>query len=279
MPQHRLGVMAAALAAVLRSATAPPVRLIIDTDIGGGGCNDVDDVVAICIGHAMEQRGELELLAIVQDTAPPQCAGAISVLNTWYGSHAPIGAYDIRTPGATLELEEPLSYVPELTAHWPSPVKNTSQGEDTKNSHDTHDTLIPRDCLKIACGASCGWRGALPQNAGGAARSVRENLQHRHINQPGGAAEVQAGCSQPALGVGASEAKGRAPGNHGRAVRRTGRQPQQWSLLQHLRWRVQYEQPTNGVGRLGVRRSALAGRVQDYLARGGGWVGGAEWRA
>ena len=28
-----------------RSSKSQPVKLIIDTDIGGGGCNDVDDVV------------------------------------------------------------------------------------------------------------------------------------------------------------------------------------------------------------------------------------------
>ena len=99
------------LAAATAAAAKAPVKLIIDTDIGGGGCNDVDDVVAVCISHALEQRGELELLAIVQNTAPLQCAGAISVLNTWYGSAVPIGAYDIATPGATLIQEEPLPYV------------------------------------------------------------------------------------------------------------------------------------------------------------------------
>ena len=31
---------------------AAPTKLIIDTDIGGGGCNDVDDVVAISIASA-----------------------------------------------------------------------------------------------------------------------------------------------------------------------------------------------------------------------------------
>jgi hypothetical protein len=90
----------------------PPVKLIIDTDIGGGGCNDVDDVVAVCIGHALEQRGDTELLAIVQNTAPIECMGAISVLNTWYRREAlPIGAYNIRTPGATLVMEDPVRAV------------------------------------------------------------------------------------------------------------------------------------------------------------------------
>ena len=32
-------------------ATKTPVKLIIDTDIGGGGCNDVDNVVVSCFWH------------------------------------------------------------------------------------------------------------------------------------------------------------------------------------------------------------------------------------
>ena len=91
-----------------------PVKLIIDTDIGGGGCNDVDDVVvclsslllvlhnnenlfsftvysvhciptihmhnkAVCMANALMDNGEAEILGIVQNTAPLECAGAISV--------------------------------------------------------------------------------------------------------------------------------------------------------------------------------------------------------
>jgi len=31
--------------------------LIVDTDIGGGGCNDVDDVGAICVALELERLG------------------------------------------------------------------------------------------------------------------------------------------------------------------------------------------------------------------------------
>ena len=115
------------LAAILFCATArpPTVKLIVDTDIGGGGCNDVDDVAALCMAHALHDRGEAELLAVVQNTSPPQCAGVISVLAHYYGHDAiPIGAYN----GAGLDPKRiPLSYVPDLVAHWDSPIKNTSQ--------------------------------------------------------------------------------------------------------------------------------------------------------
>ena len=45
--------------AVARFSGAP-VRLILDTDMGGGACRDVDDVVALCTLHAMMDNGEVE---------------------------------------------------------------------------------------------------------------------------------------------------------------------------------------------------------------------------
>ena len=43
--------------------------------------------------------------------------GAISVLNHFYGRDSiPIGAYNISTPGATLEQQQPLPYVPQVHA-------------------------------------------------------------------------------------------------------------------------------------------------------------------
>jgi hypothetical protein len=114
-----------------------PVKLIIDTDIGGGGCHDVDDVGAICIANALADNGEAELLAVVQNTQPPACAGTISVLNSHYGRGAsvPIGAYQKADgippgpPGVNPALGpcQPLPYVPLLTEHFASPIKNTSE--------------------------------------------------------------------------------------------------------------------------------------------------------
>ena len=90
-------VMLATMFLLATSATQTkrtPVKLIIDTDIGGGGCNDVDDVVAVSIAHALADNGEAELLAVVQNSAPVRCAGAISVLNHYYGrDDVPVGAY------------------------------------------------------------------------------------------------------------------------------------------------------------------------------------------
>lgn len=59
---------------------------------------------------ALADNGEAEILAVILDTAPVECAGAISVLTEYYGRSGKyaIGAYNVNTPGATLEMQHPL---------------------------------------------------------------------------------------------------------------------------------------------------------------------------
>jgi hypothetical protein len=67
---------------------APPVRLVFDTDMA----EDVDDVGALAVIHALADRGECELLAVMicaRNEFVGPCADAI---NTWYGRpDIPIG--------------------------------------------------------------------------------------------------------------------------------------------------------------------------------------------
>lgn len=114
-------------------ATQSPLPLIVDTDMGGGGCNDVDDVVALSMTNALVDTGEVDLLAVVLDTAPFHSAGVISVINHYYGrdlDEVPIGAYNTSTFNATLEMQDPLPYVDQLVNEFPSPIKNSTQAED-----------------------------------------------------------------------------------------------------------------------------------------------------
>lgn len=65
-----------------------PVRLIFDTDIG----NDVDDVLALGVIHALQSRGECELLAVTITKDHEQCAPFTDAVNTFYGrGNIPIG--------------------------------------------------------------------------------------------------------------------------------------------------------------------------------------------
>jgi hypothetical protein len=84
---RRCVVLLCALASVC-GAGASPVKIIFDTDVG----NDVDDVLAISVIHALQSRGECELLAVTI-TKPDELAGPfVDALNTFYGRPGiPIG--------------------------------------------------------------------------------------------------------------------------------------------------------------------------------------------
>src|SRR3954463_6982017 len=67
---------------------AEPVRLIFDTDIG----NDVDDVLALGMIHALQSRKVCDLLAVTV-TKDHELAGPFAdAVNTFYGRpHIPVG--------------------------------------------------------------------------------------------------------------------------------------------------------------------------------------------
>jgi hypothetical protein len=64
------------------------VRIILDTDVG----NDVDDVLALAVLHALQTRGAAEILAVTI-TKPDELAGPfVDAMNTFYGRPGiPIG--------------------------------------------------------------------------------------------------------------------------------------------------------------------------------------------
>jgi len=83
-------------------------------------------VGAICIANALADNGEAELLAVMHNTGIEHGAGAISVLNTYYGrGDVPIGAYKGDFDSFLLG-----PYVDDLVASFPSPIKNRSQVPD-----------------------------------------------------------------------------------------------------------------------------------------------------
>lgn len=78
-------VGASAMAAV---AAAGPVPIVFDTDIG----NDVDDVLALGMLHALESRGECRLIAVTITKDNPLAAAFTDAVNTFYGrGDIPIG--------------------------------------------------------------------------------------------------------------------------------------------------------------------------------------------
>ena len=67
---------------------AAPVDMVFDTDIG----NDIDDVLALGLLHALESRGECRLLAVTITKDHPLAAPFADAVNTFYGrGDVPIG--------------------------------------------------------------------------------------------------------------------------------------------------------------------------------------------
>lgn len=65
-----------------------PLRVIFDTDIG----NDVDDVLALGVIHALQSRGECELVAVTITKDNALAASFVDCVNTFYGrGNIPIG--------------------------------------------------------------------------------------------------------------------------------------------------------------------------------------------
>ena len=65
-----------------------PVRLIFDTDVG----NDIDDALALGVIHALQDRGECQLLAVTITKDDNYSAPFVDLVNTFYGcSGTPVG--------------------------------------------------------------------------------------------------------------------------------------------------------------------------------------------
>jgi len=121
----RLAALALLVAA---SAAAQPVPVIFDTDMG----NDVDDALALAMLHALESRGEVDLLAVTITKDNRWAAPFVDALNTFYGRpDVPVGVVrDGRTPEDAAMIQVPagrrgpdgaLVYPRDLSEDMPGP--------------------------------------------------------------------------------------------------------------------------------------------------------------
>ena len=87
-------------------AQRPPVKIIFDTDIG----NDVDDVIALSMLHALESRGACQLLGVTITLPDEMGAPFINAVNTFYNRpEIPIGCIHAgmtNRPGSYLQLAD-----------------------------------------------------------------------------------------------------------------------------------------------------------------------------
>lgn len=90
-------------------------KIILETDMS----TSADDVGALAMIHALQNRGEVELLAVCYNEVHPKGAAAIDVINTWYGrGHIPVGVYKeaLPEPGASKFLDDLISFPHDLDA-------------------------------------------------------------------------------------------------------------------------------------------------------------------
>lgn len=100
-----------------------PVSIIFDSDIGP----DYDDVGAITILHAMQQKGEAKILATVASNQYEGIAAILNVFNTYWGEpDIPIGV----PKGHGVDMPDPQHWYDTLLAKYPHQIDSNSEVPD-----------------------------------------------------------------------------------------------------------------------------------------------------
>ena len=123
------------------------VPLIIDTDTA----TDCDDVGALAVAHALQNRGECVIIAVVVNNKDPYSVGGVDAVNTWYGrGEIPLGAYKGTTVGKTGSYQA----IAENTALYRHDVITNKQVPDAVTTYRTVLAAQPDGSVVIS---SIGW--------------------------------------------------------------------------------------------------------------------------
>ena len=110
-------------------AKTPGVPIIFDTDLG----YDCDDAGALGVLHALADLGEANPLATITVVGAPHSAGALDVINTYYGRpDLPIGAYmgERWTDAKPYWLEPDTDFLEPLVETYPSDTETKAQAQE-----------------------------------------------------------------------------------------------------------------------------------------------------
>ena len=131
---QRSGALAVALLAAIGlsgfASTAPasadtardgPQRIIIDSDLSLWW----DDATAVGMANVLQQRGKVQILAVMSDVRNPLAAAALDAIDTAYGhSGIPVGA----APDSSADTA-PHGYSAALAEQLPHAIRNSSQAQ------------------------------------------------------------------------------------------------------------------------------------------------------
>lgn len=94
------------LAWIVACGLAAPAKVIFDTDVG----DDCDDAGALAMLHALADRGEIEILAVMVSNRVPQAPACADAINTFYGRpDLPLGV--VKTTVSTQTNDRYASYI------------------------------------------------------------------------------------------------------------------------------------------------------------------------
>lgn len=94
------------------AASAAPIKVIFDTDVG----DDCDDAGALAMLHALADRGEIEILAVMVSNRVPAAAACADAINTWYGRpDLPLGV--VKSTASTQTNDRYATYIAERFPH------------------------------------------------------------------------------------------------------------------------------------------------------------------
>lgn len=100
-----------------------PVFIIFDSDIGP----DYDDVGAVTILHAMQQKGEAKILATVASNKYEGIAAVLDVFNTYWGEpDIPVGV----PKGWAVDMSDPPHWSDTILAKYPHQIDSNNQAPD-----------------------------------------------------------------------------------------------------------------------------------------------------
>lgn len=101
-----------------------PVKIILDTDIGG----DCDDAGALGLLNALADLDEAQIMGVTSCTSLKNAPGAIDAINRYYGrTNIPVGAYNGEPFYENPAAEHYISY---LNGHYETIYKNKEDAQD-----------------------------------------------------------------------------------------------------------------------------------------------------
>lgn len=169
--------------AAAAATDAAPVPIIFDTDMA----EDVDDVGALALLHALADRGEAELLGVMVCSRNEAVGPCVDAINTWYGRpDVPIGYQHKLLKGHPQAdpAETPSKYAAQVAAAFPHDLNRSSDAPEAAALYRKLLAGRPDQSVTIVTVGFLNNLAALLDSPGDATSPLRgEELVRRKVRQ------------------------------------------------------------------------------------------------